>query len=154
MTKSIVPIFVSTDLYRTEKFYADILGFVADGKHDDYLMIKNGNIEIHFSKLSYVGKTKLLFLLYRRWQSGWALWKVFANKLCSSKWKTYCFAMGQGVCHYWPGLQSYKTCGLTYFHTHIYSDFFQSHNGLLNTLYQKISLFYSWKHFCLHWLCS
>ena len=56
MTKNIVPIFVSTDLNRTEKFYTDILNFIPGGKHDDYLMIKNGNIELHFSKLVFVDK--------------------------------------------------------------------------------------------------
>ena len=56
MVKHIVPIFVSIDLERTYKFYSDILGFVADGKHDDYLMIKNGDIEIHFSKLPCIDK--------------------------------------------------------------------------------------------------
>ena len=56
MIKSILPIFVSTNLEATEKFYSEILGLKTDGKHDDYLMMVNGPIQIHFSKVQHLNK--------------------------------------------------------------------------------------------------
>jgi hypothetical protein len=58
MTNSIIPIFISSDLNATEKFWIETLNFNTKGKHDDYLLLTNGNIEVHFSKLSSVDKKK------------------------------------------------------------------------------------------------
>ena len=54
---SILPIFVSTNLEATETFYIEILDFQTDGKHDDYLMMVQGAIEIHFSKVTHLDQS-------------------------------------------------------------------------------------------------
>ncbi len=56
--ESIAPIFISSDLNRTEEFFADILDFKTEGKHKDYLVMRNGKVNIHFSKLFSVNKRK------------------------------------------------------------------------------------------------
>ncbi|MDP1817777.1 MAG: hypothetical protein Q8K92_25190 [Leadbetterella sp.] len=56
MIRNITPVFISSNLDVTEKFWMEVLCFKTDGKHDDYLMMNNGNNEIHFSKLPYVNK--------------------------------------------------------------------------------------------------
>ncbi|WP_255049672.1 VOC family protein [Lacihabitans sp. CS3-21] len=56
MIKNITPVFISSNLDVTEKFWIEVLSFKTDGKHDDYLIMNNGNIEVHFSKLPSVNK--------------------------------------------------------------------------------------------------
>ncbi len=58
MISSITPIFVSSDLNETEKFFKNVLDFETDQKHDDYLVMLNGGIELHFSELAKVNKRK------------------------------------------------------------------------------------------------
>jgi hypothetical protein len=58
MIKSIVPIFISSDLDITEKFFSEVLNFKTDGKHEDYLTMRNSEIEIHFSKILRINKKK------------------------------------------------------------------------------------------------
>ena len=58
MISTIIPILVSSDINETERFFESALAFRTEKKHKDYLIIKNGGIEIHFSELSKVNKKK------------------------------------------------------------------------------------------------
>lgn len=58
MIKSIIPIFISSDLHATEKFWTETLGFSTKGKYEDYLLLINKSTEVHFSRLPFVDKTK------------------------------------------------------------------------------------------------
>ena len=53
----ILPIFVSTNLEATEVFYSTVLGFRTDGKHDDYLIMVQGAMQIHFSKVTHLDQS-------------------------------------------------------------------------------------------------
>lgn len=44
-----MPILPSSDLDRTEAFYARA-GFADAGRHDDYLVLHNGGVEMHFAR--------------------------------------------------------------------------------------------------------
>lgn len=54
--KSIIPIFIATDLDTTENFYSGILGFETGSKHQDYLIMISDPVELHFSKQSAVDR--------------------------------------------------------------------------------------------------
>lgn len=58
MISSITPILVSSDINETERFFENTLSFHTEKKHENYLIVKNGEIEIHFSELSKVSKKK------------------------------------------------------------------------------------------------
>jgi len=58
MTKRIIPIFISSNLDATEKFWTETLDFKTKGKYEDYLLLNSRNVEVHFSKLSSVDLKK------------------------------------------------------------------------------------------------
>lgn len=47
--KAAIPILPSSDLDRTAAFYARA-GFAAAGRHDDYLLLHNDGVEVHFAR--------------------------------------------------------------------------------------------------------
>ena len=47
--KAAIPILASSDLDRTEAFYARA-GFVDAGRHEDYLVLHNDGVEVHFTR--------------------------------------------------------------------------------------------------------
>lgn len=82
MIKSIVPIFISSDLDATERFFNEVLDFMTDGKHEDYLTMRNNEIEIHFSKLSGVNKKKNNCSCYLRMDNLDGLYKKCLDLNC------------------------------------------------------------------------
>jgi len=59
-----VPILPSSDLERTEAFYARA-GFADAGRHDDYLVLHNDGVEVHFARHDTVTPS-MCFLHVRR----------------------------------------------------------------------------------------
>ena len=55
MFKDTIPIFVSTNLNITEKFY-EKLEFLTQGKYPDYLILERGETSIHFSLIKELNK--------------------------------------------------------------------------------------------------
>jgi uncharacterized glyoxalase superfamily protein PhnB len=51
--KAAIPILPSSDLDRTEAFYARA-GFAVAGRHDNYLLLHNDGVEVHFARHDFV----------------------------------------------------------------------------------------------------
>ncbi len=60
------PVFVSSDLTRTETFYTEKLNFTVSAKHDDWLKLDRDALTLHFALVSGLNPSKNISHAYVR----------------------------------------------------------------------------------------
>ena len=71
------PVFVSSDLGRTETFYTEKLGFAASARHDDWLKLHRDALTLHFSLVSDLNPRQNMSHVYVRVRGADLLYERF-----------------------------------------------------------------------------